>query len=78
MQIGATAVIRITGLRNPCSQLDRFQHGLTAAVLDRDAKGGLVRKAGVMAVVLQSGDVHPGDAVVVDLPEPPYLPLAPV
>ena len=78
LRIGATAVIRITGLRNPCKQLDGFQDGLTAAVLDRDAKGNLIRKAGIMAVVLEGGEVIPGDPIVVELPPEPHLPLAPV
>ena len=49
-----------------------------AAVLDRDARGELVRKAGVMAVVLAGGDVRPGDPVRVEPPPEPHTPLAPV
>ncbi len=78
LAIGAQAVVRLTGLRNPCPQIDRFQPGLTAAVLDRTADGALVRKAGVMAVVLAGGTVQPGDAVAVLLPAGPHRPLAPV
>jgi len=78
LRIGKSAVIRITGLRNPCTQLDGFQQGLTAAVLDRDAKGRVVRKAGVMSVVLEGGEVLPGDPIAVELPSEPHLPLAPV
>jgi MOSC domain-containing protein YiiM len=78
LRIGATATLRITGLRNPCTQLDRFQQGLTAAVLDRDAEGRIVRKAGVMSVVIADGDVVPGDSIIVELPEEPHLPLLPV
>ncbi|MDQ7248002.1 MOSC domain-containing protein [Dongia sedimenti] len=78
LRIGATAVLRITGLRNPCTQLDGFQQGLTAAVLDRDAEGRIVRKAGVMSVVLEGGEVIPGDPIKVELPLEPHLPLAPV
>ena len=78
LRIGATAVLRITGLRNPCVQLDRFQQGLTAAVLDRDAAGRVVRKAGVMSVVLEGGEVVPGDRIAVELPQEPHLPLVPV
>jgi MOSC domain-containing protein YiiM len=78
LRIGATAVVRITGLRNPCTQLDGFQPGLTAAVLDRDAQGRVVRKAGVMSVVLEGGEVIPGDPIRVELPPEPHLPLAPV
>ena len=68
-------VVEVTGLRNPCVQLDAFQQGLTAAVLDRDERGDLVRKAGVMSVVLAGGDVRPGDAIVVELPPGPHRPL---
>jgi MOSC domain-containing protein YiiM len=78
LRIGKSAVIRITGLRNPCTQLDGFQQGLTAAVLDRDAEGRVVRKAGVMSVVLEGGEVMPGDPIAVELPPQPHLPLAPV
>ena len=63
-----SALVEVTGLRNPCLQLDRFQPGLMAATLDRDAQGGLVRKAGVMAIVLEDGTVHAGDAIEVELP----------
>lgn len=72
LRLGEEAVVEVTGLRNPCVQLDRFQQGLMAAVLDRDEGGNLVRKAGVMAVVLTSGDVRPGDDIVVELPPPPH------
>lgn len=78
LRLGTAAVVRITGLRNPCTQLEAFAPGLMAAVLDRDADGRLVRKAGVMAVVEASGDVQPGDAIVVELPPQPYAALAPV
>lgn len=68
LSIGAEAVVEITGLRNPCVQIDRFQPGLMQAVLGRDASGGLVRKAGVMGVVIAGGDVLPGDAILVEAP----------
>ena len=73
--LGADAVVELTGLRNPCAQIDNFQTGLLAAVLDRDAAGELVRKAGVMAVVVQGGEVRPGDEIAVALPPPPYRAL---
>jgi MOSC domain-containing protein YiiM len=76
--LGATAVVEITGLRNPCSQLDRYQPGLMAATLDRDAQGNLIRKAGVMGIVLASGDVHGGDAIGVEPPPGPHERLLPV
>lgn len=78
LAIGDNAVIQVTGLRNPCVQLDRFQPGLMAATLDRGADGALIRKAGVMAIVLTGGDVRPGDRIVTTLPAQPHTPLLPV
>lgn len=78
LHIGKEAVVGVTGLRNPCNQLNRIQPGLMQAVLDRDERGKPVRKAGIMAVVLVDGDVRPGDAIQVDLPPPPHRPLQPV
>jgi MOSC domain-containing protein YiiM len=78
LRLGPDAVVEVTGLRNPCTQLDAFQDGLLAAVLGRAADGSVIRKAGVMAVVLADGEVRPGDPVEVDLPAGPYVPLAPV
>lgn len=75
LRLGAEAVIEVTGLRNPCAQLDRFRPGLMKAVLDRDAAGNLIRKAGIMAIVLASGEVKPGDPIAIDLPPPPHRPL---
>ncbi len=74
LAIGA-AVIEVTGLRNPCIQLDRFQDGLMQAVLDRDTDGRLVRKAGIMGIVLQGGPVAVGDTITVMLPAEPHRPL---
>ena len=73
-----TAVVQVTGLRNPCTQLDRFAPGLMQAVLGRDADGQLVRKAGVMAVVIGGGMVCPGDGIAVELPARPHVALEPV
>lgn len=75
LHLGASAVVEVTGLRNPCVQLDRCRPGLTAAVLGRDEEGNLVRKAGVMGVVLAGGEVASGDPVRVELPPPPHRPL---
>ena len=75
LHLGETAVVEVTGLRNPCTQLDRFQPGLMAAVLGRDQHGNLIRKAGVMGIVLAGGDVRPGDPISVALPPEPYRPL---
>src|SRR6185437_9585703 len=78
LQFGAEAVIELTGLRNPCAQLDGLQPGLMAAVLERDAEGRLIRKAGVMAIVLAGGEVRPGDQITIALPPAPHRPLEPV
>lgn len=78
LRLGADAVIEVTGLRNPCVQLNIFQPGLMSAVLDRAPDGALIRKAGVMAIVLTGGDVTPGDPVEVTLPAHPHEALAPV
>lgn len=75
LHLGETAVVRVTGLRNPCTQLDGLQPGLMAATLDRDGEGGLVRKAGIMAVVVEGGEVRAGDAIVVELPPEPHAKL---
>jgi MOSC domain-containing protein YiiM len=68
-------VIEVTGLRNPCDQLDQFQAGLRAAVLGRDAQGNLIRKAGVMGIVQINGAVQAGDLIRIELPAPPHRPL---
>jgi len=78
LQLGASAVVEVTGLRTPCGQLDGIQAGLKAATLSRDEHGGLVRLAGIMSVVLTGGDVRPGDPILVELPPPPHEPLEPV
>lgn len=78
LRIGAEAVVEVTGLRNPCTQLDGLQPGLMAATLDRDAEGRLIRKAGVMAIVVAGGVVRPGDRVVATLPPAPHRALQPV
>jgi MOSC domain-containing protein YiiM len=78
LHLGASAVVEVTGLRNPCIQLDHFRKGLMAATLDRDADGNLIRKAGIMSIVIADGDVRPGDTIQVELPEMPHRPLLPV
>ncbi|MGJ3629764.1 MOSC domain-containing protein [Sphingomonas sp. MMS24-JH45] len=75
LRIGADAVLEVTGLRNPCAQIERFRPGLLAAVLDRGADGAVIRKAGVMAVVRCGGVIRAGDAIAVDLPPLPHRPL---
>jgi hypothetical protein len=78
LHLGETARAEVTGLRNPCAQLDGLQAGLMAAVLSRDEDGGLIRRAGIMAVIQAGGEVRPGDTVRVELPTTPHLPLEPV
>lgn len=78
LHVGETVLLEVTGLRNPCAQLDGVRAGLMAATLDRDDGGNLVRKAGIMAVVLAGGEVRRGDAISVELPLPPHTPLQPV
>ena len=78
LRLGADALVEVTGLRNPCVQLDRFQDGLQRAVLDRDEAGALIRRAGVMAIVVHDGVVRAGDPVDVTLPDGPHQPLEPV
>ena len=78
LRLGASAVVEVTGLRNPCRQLDGLFPGLMQATLARDDRGELVRLAGVMGIVLAGGDVRPGDEIVAEWPEPPYCALQPV
>jgi MOSC domain-containing protein YiiM len=78
LRLGKEAVVELTGLRNPCKQLNGVQPGLMKATLARDGDGSLVRKAGVMGVVLAGGEVRPGDRIGVALPPRPYRALKPV
>ena len=75
LRIGAEVVVEITALRNPCLQIDDFQEGLLKAVLYKDEDGNLIRKTGVMGVVLTGGEVHSGDAIIIQLPPEPHLRL---
>jgi MOSC domain-containing protein YiiM len=78
LRVGDSALIEVTGLRSPCSQIEGFQEGLLAAMLDRDAEGNVIRKSGVMGVVLEGGDVRPGDAIQIFEPDGERMPLQPV
>jgi MOSC domain-containing protein YiiM len=78
LRLGSDAVVEVTGLRNPCNQLDEIAPGLMKAVLGRDADLHIVRKSGVMGVVLEGGEVRPGDPIDVELPAEPHVPLSPV
>jgi MOSC domain-containing protein YiiM len=78
LRLGAAAVIEVKGLRNPCGQLNGLAPGLMEATLARAPDGGLIRKAGVMAIVLEGGEIRPGDPIVAMFPAEPWAPLVPV
>lgn len=78
LHLGDAAVVEVTGLRNPCAQLNGIQAGLMAATLSRDVHGDLVRKAGIMSIVITGGDIRPGDPIAVELPSSPHRRLEPV
>ena len=78
LHIGPDAIVEVTGLRNPCVQLDRFRPRLMAATLGRTPEGAPVRKAGVMGVVLATGAVRDGDAIRIEPPAGPFIRLEPV
>ena len=78
LHTGSTAVVQVKGLRNPCAQIEHFSKGLQAAVLGRSNDGTLVRKAGVMGVVLAGGRVCLGDSIAIELPQFPHRWLEPV
>ncbi|MGW7196088.1 MOSC domain-containing protein [Streptomyces chryseus] len=75
LHLGGEAVVEVTGLRNPCLQIDAFQDGLLKQVVGRDAEGNIVRKAGIMGVVKAGGVVRPGDRLEIVLPAGPHRPL---
>ncbi|MBB5956872.1 MOSC domain-containing protein YiiM [Saccharothrix tamanrassetensis] len=78
LHLGPEAVVEVTGLRNPCPQIEAFREGLLKQVVGRDEDGRVVRKAGIMSVVLVGGVVRPGDGIRVQLPTEPHAPLQPV
>jgi MOSC domain-containing protein YiiM len=75
LRVGPDALVEITGLRNPCLQIDDFDRGLLKEVVGRDEAGEIVRKGGIMGVVLEGGDIRPGDPVEISLPAAPHRPL---
>lgn len=75
LRLGDEAVVEVTGLRNPCLQIDAFQAGLLKKVVGRDEAGNVVRKGGIMSVVRTGGVVRPGDPITVELPAEPHRPL---
>ncbi|MGC5015985.1 MOSC domain-containing protein [Streptosporangium sp. DT93] len=72
LRLGEEAVVEVTGLRNPCGQIENFQAGLLRRMTARTAEGEQVRWAGVMGVVVSGGEVRPGDRIGVELPAPPH------
>jgi MOSC domain-containing protein YiiM len=78
LTLGDSAVVRITGLRDPCNQMNALRPGLMKACLSRTFDGELVRKSGIMAVVIHGGIVRPGDQIRIQHPDGPPLPLYPV
>lgn len=62
LELGS-AVLEVTGLRNPCRQIGAFRTGLLSQVVGRDVEGRIRRRAGVMAVVLVGGTIRPGDVI---------------
>ena len=75
LRLGEQAVARVTGLRNPCQQINNFRPGLLKVAVSRDESGELVCKAGIMGVVEHGGTVYPGDIIRVELPPEPHIPL---
>lgn len=75
LRLGENAVVQVTGLRNPCRQIDKFQPGLMAAMLGRDAQGQVAIRSGIMGIVVAGGDVRPGDVIGVALPPEPHQPM---
>ncbi|MFJ5924562.1 MOSC domain-containing protein [Kitasatospora sp. NPDC092948] len=75
LHLGEEAVVEVTGLRNPCAQIDNFRHGLLKQVVKRDENGAIVRLAGIMGVVRAGGEVRSGDSITVTLPDGPHRPL---
>lgn len=75
LRLGEKARVEVTGLRNPCAQLDVFRKGLMSAVLEMKPDGSVIRKSGVMGIVLEGGKVKPGDPIQVVYPPEPYEPL---
>jgi MOSC domain-containing protein YiiM len=78
LHIGGSAIVEVTGLRNPCRQIESFQPGLMAALLYKNEKGELVRKAGIMGIVAAGGIVRPGDAIRVEMPSGELRALGPL
>jgi MOSC domain-containing protein YiiM len=72
LKIGDGAVVEVTGLRNPCVQMNDLRPGLMQAVIERTPGGKSRMKAGIMGIVLAGGIVQPGDTIHVELPPQPW------
>lgn len=75
LHLGDTAVVEVTGLRSPCSKINRFRAGLMKALVAKDDDGGVVRKSGIMGIVVAGGVVRPGDGLRVELPAGEHIAL---
>lgn len=75
LAVGQEAVLEVTGLRNPCAQIEAFQAGLLKEVLEKREDGTLIRKSGIMAIVKVSGRIETGDAIKIIIPDGPHEPL---
>lgn len=78
LHIGDEATVEVTGLRTPCLHIDKFQKGLLPAVIQRSPSGELIRRVGIMSIVLRGGIVSPGDSIHVELPPGEPKTLGPV
>lgn len=72
LRIGESAAIKLTGLRNPCKQLEDFQTGLLRALIDKTPEGEIIRKSGVMSIVITGGPIKAGDTIEIQLPDKPH------
>jgi len=75
LKIGENVAIQITGLRNPCHQIDKFQKGLLKEVVGKNDAGDIIRMAGIMAIVLEGGMIKVNDEILVELPALPHQKL---
>lgn len=75
LHIGVSVVLRITGLRNPCPQIEAFQEGLLSQMVEKTKDGSLILKTGIMSVVESGGEIIVGEAIQVELPAMPYVAL---
>jgi MOSC domain-containing protein YiiM len=75
LHLGASAIVELTGLRSPCAKINAYQRGLMKALVAKADDGGVLRKSGVMSIVLAGGVVAAGDGLRVELPRGEHLPL---